>query len=178
MYAEFVGLTSQAVTLIECFRKSPSESKSDILVRVLSPLVKLPPRADPLPIRPRWFDLGQGARLIIGEKIFLYLSKAAKKTDRADAVAEVKADGLYLDGRKVKASRGNPLQSAMRAIQEKKGHRNDAGKIISLSAWRQWHAIREGQLVPVFELKDRTLAHTRGRKLLNSANLSAEELGL
>ena len=176
MYAEYAGLTPQAVTLIECLRKSPSESKSDILVRVLSPLIEPPPAVTAAPIKPKRFDLGQGASLTVGEKIFLFLSKAAKKANRPDGIAEVEVDGLYIDGKRITASRGNPLQAAMRVVQERKGHRNGAGTIISLSAWRQWNVIRDGNLVPVLELKDPARAHKRGRKLVRSTSLSPEEL--
>jgi hypothetical protein len=178
MYAEYAGLTSEAVTLIEHLRKSPSESKSDILVRILSPLVESSRMIEPSLPPPRFLNLGQGARLVVGEKAFLFLSKAAKKANRADAEGEVRTDGLYLNGQKVKASRANPLQAAMRLVQERKGHRNDSGQIISLSAWRQWHVIRSGHLIPIFELKDRAMAHTRGRRLLTKSDQSAEELGL
>jgi hypothetical protein len=179
MYAEYAGLTHEAVTLIERLRKFPSESKSDILIRVLAQLIDLSPNVGVAPVEAKRFNLGQGASLKVGEKIFLYLSKAAKRADRPDGIAEVGADGLHMDGHRVRASRGNPLQAAMRAIQEKKGHRNEVGQIISLSAWRQWHVIRDGKLVPVFELKDPALAHTRSRVLGSRVtNLTLDELGL
>jgi hypothetical protein len=69
----------------------------------------------------------------------------------------------------------------MRLVQEKINHRNEAGKIISLSAWRQWHVERGGQLIPVLELKDPALARKRGRgwvSLPNDPREALAELGL
>ena len=172
MYAEYAGLTSEAITLIEKLRLSPTESKSDILVRVLSRLVE--PAANEQP----GLDLGQGARLHVGEKPMLFLSQAAKRSRIPDAVGEVKADGFYLDGKKIRARKGNPLQPAMSLVQERKNHRNDKGELISLSAWRQWHVVREGKLCSVLELKDPNLAHRRGRLLATSTDLTPEQLGL
>jgi hypothetical protein len=116
--------------------------------------------------------------LHVGEKPILFLSQAAKRSRTPDAVAEVKADGFYLDGKKVRARKGNPLQSAMKLIQERRNHRNHKGELISLSAWRQWHVVRDGKLCSILELKDPNLAHRRGRLLVTSTNRTLEQLGL
>ena len=111
----------------------------------------------------RYLDLGQGARLKIGEIVTLFLSEESKRKRQPEATAEVHADGLHLNGKRVSPSKGSYLQPAMLAIQVKRSHRNEKGEIISLSAWRQWHVERGGKLVPIFELKDPALAHKRSR---------------
>ena len=154
-------LSQQALTLIEEFRTSPRESRSDIIVRGFSEL-KEPARSA------EFLDLGQGVRLRAGETPVLYLSEEGKRNDRPDAVAEIRSDGgLYLYGRKIvsPSPNSNPLQAAMRLVQDRKGHRNAKGEIISLSAWRQWHIVRDGRLFSMFELKDPALAHKRTRRL-------------
>lgn len=171
MFVEYAGLTQEAATLVECFRASPSETKSDILVRVLAPL-RAPLKRDDI----AELDLGQGARLRVGEGVVLFLSEDSKRARQPHATAEVRHDGFYLFGKKIEPSKGSVLQPAMRLVQEKVNHRNDKGEIISLSAWRQWHVVRGGQLVSIVELKDPALARKRGRAL--STPLTAEELGL
>ncbi len=159
VFAEYIGFSAEASALIEQFRQSPIESKSDILVRVLSGLKGQTAHVDST----EFFDLGQGARLRIGEKPMLFLTEEAKRGRQPDASAEIRKNGFYLDGKKILASRGNPLQPAMKLVQERKNHRNDKGELISLSAWRQWHVVRDGKLVSMLELKDPALAHRRGR---------------
>jgi hypothetical protein len=172
MYAEYVGFTPEAVTLVEQFRLSPNESKCDILVRVLSPLIRRESKQQ------TYLDLGQGARLCVGERPVLFLSEDAKKSGKPDAVAEVRSDGFYMDGRKIEPSRGNPLQPALKIVQQRIGHRNNKGELISLSAWRQWHVIRDGKLNSILELKDPQLARKRGRIMANLSNLTLGQLRL
>lgn len=169
MYAEFVGLTPEAVTLVERLRLSAQESKSDILVRVLSALLAPKEKSDDV------LQLGQGAFLRVGEQPMLFLSEAAKRLRKPDAIAEVRSDGLYLDGVRIKPSKGSVLQPAMKLVQERKGHRNADGALISLSAWRQWHVIRDGDLLSMVDLKDPALAHRRGRAV---PELTLRDLGL
>ena len=121
-----------------------------------------------------FLDLGQGAHLRVGEKPVLFLSEAAKRSGQPDAVAEVRAEGFYLNGRKIEPSHGSVLQPAMKIVQKRKNHRNSKGELISLSAWRQWHVVRDNNLIPIFELKDQKLARKRGR----TTTLTTEELGL
>ena len=116
-------------------------------------------------------------RLHAGERPVLYLSQEAKHKDRPDAVAEIRSDGgFYLYGQKIESSSplGNPLQAAMRLVQERKGHRNAKGEIISLSAWRQWDVVRDGRLFSMFELKHPTLARKRTRR----ADITLADIGL
>lgn len=169
--AEYVGLTPEAIGLIERCRTMPDETRSDIIVRALSPIVgPITPRPDGL------FDLGQGAHLAVGEKPILFLSEDAKRRNKPDAIAEIRSDGFYLEGRKIEPSKGSVLQPAMRIIQERKGHRNSRGELISLSAWRQWHVVRNGQLRSMLELKNPELAHRRGRRELTLEDLEDLEL--
>jgi len=169
---EFVGLTREVGALIEHFRRAPGETRGDIIARVLSS--HRPPEhvgSD------AFLDLGQGAQAHVGEKLFLFLSRDAKRKKRPDAEAEAREDGLYIAGDKVNAPRGTHLHAAMRLIQERKNHRNAKGEIIQLSAFRQWHVVRGGELVPVGEIKVPALTRRRGRLSLTS-NKSAEDLGL
>jgi hypothetical protein len=170
-FVEFAGLTQEAAMLIEAFRQSPSETKSDILTRVLSHLHKTEPAEDQDEL-----DLGQGAKLRVGEKVYLFLSKETKDAKKPVAVALVKGDGFYLWDKKIEPSKGSVLQPAMKLVQERVGHRNDSGELVSLSAWRQWHVAREGKLVPIVELKDPRLAHTRGRSVSFSTDANSEDL--
>ena len=178
MFSEFAGLTQRAASLIESFRISPDETKSDIIVRTLSGLCGNENANHGSLDRGNaqaTFELGQGAQLHVGESVFLFLSENAKRDRRPHATAEVKRDGLYLFGQRIEPSKGSVLQPAMRLVQEKLDHRNENGEIISLSAWRQWHVERDGQLIPTLYLKNPALSHKRRR---TSTDKTAKELGL
>jgi hypothetical protein len=162
-YSEFAGLTAEAAALIERHRQSPIESKSQILVRVLSGANGKPTANT----NPGYLDLGQGVYLRVGEQPVLFLSEEAKRQRKPDAVAEVRSDGFYMDGKRIAPSKGSVLQPAMKIVQERKKHRNSDGEIISLSSWRQWHVVREGKLLRMDELKDPALARKRGRAAPN-----------
>lgn len=174
MYAEFVGLTPEAIVLIERLRKSPEETKSEILQRVLGPIA-LGSRAGDELIDEK-FDLGQGVWLRVGEKPMLFLSKDAKQSMKPDGIAEIRADGFYLSGKRIHESPRRALDPAMKSVQKTKGHLNEKGELISHSAWRDWHVLRDGRLLSLFELKDPTLAQKRGRHVRST--LTAEQLGL
>jgi hypothetical protein len=180
MYAEFIGITQEVSKLIERQRSNPDETKSDILVRVLRDLdngseVLSRTRESGPEAGYAEFDLGQGAKLRIGERIYLFLAEGSKKRNKPDGIAEIRKDGIYLHGQKVTPSRGSSIQPAMRLVQEKMNHRNQKGELISLSAWRQWHVHRNGKLMPLIELKDPVRAHRRGRDI---PILTLEDLGL
>lgn len=106
-------------------------------------------------------DLGQGAVIYVGEELYLFLSEIEKENNTPAAVAEVKGDGLYLYGEKIKPSRKSVLQPAMKIVQEEKDHRNSKGELVSLSAWRQWHVLRDGKFVRILDIKDPFLARRR-----------------
>lgn len=173
MYSEFVGLTSDVTTLIERLRKSPDESKSDILKRVLTPLVPAP-KTNPTSLAN--FELGQGVMLTEGETLLLFLTKSAKQAMKPDGSAEIRKDGFYMNGKKINSSPKRALNRAMKMIQEKMGHKNDRGEIISHSSWRDWHVLRDGRLFSLDELKNPALAHRRGMHKRQS--LTLEDLGL
>ncbi len=152
MFSEYVGITQDVASLIESYRDNNTETKSDILARIL--------RKETSPDKGNnhnYLDIGQGAKLPVGQTIFLFLDLSSKKSGKYDGKAYVKEDGLYVDGVKVTPSRGSYIQPAMALFQEKKG------KVTSLSAWRQWHIIVDNKYVPLLELKDPALARTRGR---------------
>lgn len=172
-FVEYAGLTQEAATLLEHFRRAPDETKSDILVRVLTPL-----RAPTLPPTTKVLELGQGAQLYEGEEILLFLSEEAKRGRKPHAVGTVRGGSLFMDGKKVEPSNRSVLQPAMHAVQSKLNHRNERGEIISLSAWRQWHVVRSGRLMSMVELKDPSLARKRGRTFSLETDKAAEKLGL
>ena len=149
MFAEYVGLTQRVASKIESLRQHQKETKDDILWRVLGNLQAKAELTDS-----KQMDFGQGVSLPIGEKLYLYLSKPNSPSQKPDGVAEVMGDGLYLDGARVSPSHGSVIAPAMHAIQERVGHFNSDGKLVSLSAYRQWHVIRDGKLISLEELKD------------------------
>jgi hypothetical protein len=91
------------------------------------------------------------------------LKKAAGTANGADAIALVGARGINVDGKHYPCGRGF-LNHAMKAVQGRKGHVNGTGDAPSLSAWRQWHVLRNGRLMTLVELKDPALANTRSRQ--------------
>jgi len=178
MIVEYAGLTQEASTLIEGFRQSPTESKADIIVRVLSPLSR-PAFAPAQPsAAQKYLDLGQGVKLVVGEKAYLFLSLATFREERPQAVAVVGEDGFYLDGKLVPVSNKSYTQPAMKVVQEKLGHRNNDGELISLSSWRQWHVIRRNKYTPLEELKDPKLARKRSTSKSLVSKFTAEDLAL
>jgi hypothetical protein len=152
---KYVGLTAEASALIEGRRSRPDQTESEIIVEALRPVVQA--------VR-AIFDLGQGVRLPAGERLFLFLNEQSKKAKKPDGAAAVgpNADGLYVNGLGVEHSRGSPLAAAMLIFQKRAVEEGRADKVVSLSAWRQWHVLREGRFVPLVELKDPALARRRG----------------
>jgi hypothetical protein len=171
MYTKFVGLTAETAALIEGRRRSAEQSENDIILQALRPAS--PPAHLTLP-----YALGQGVIGYVGEKLFLFLDERAKKARKPAGTAEVRKDGLYVDGRRVERSRGSEITPAMRIVQERVGHRA-FGKIISLNAYLKWHVVRGGQLVRLEDLKDPTKARKRGRRLTaDQAEQFLNEIGL
>lgn len=164
-YVEFAGLTAEAVRLIEGLRRSPSDTKSEILVRALTPLQKIvakPFLADGRKL----LDYKEGIRLPVGEKLYLFLSRGAKYEGKPDAVAEIREDGFYMDGKLIEPSHGRPFQPAMEIVQNRKKHFSKTnGGTVSLSSIRKWCVFREGKFVSLEELKDPALKRTRGGKI-------------
>jgi hypothetical protein len=171
MYAKYIGVTAETAALIEARRKGPEQSENDIIRGVLRPAA--PPTDLTIP-----YDLGQGVTAYVGETLFLFLDEHAKKARKPAGVAEIRKDGMYVDGRRVERSRGSEITPAMRIIQERVGHRS--GKhIISLNAFLKWHVLRDGQIVCLSDLKDPSKARKRGRGLTaQQAEQFLNELGL
>ena len=159
-YVEFAGLTADAVRLIEGLRKSPDDTKSQILVRALTPLQKT--LAKPSAPDKKYFDYKEGIRLPVGEKLYLFLTRPAKYARTPDAVGEIREDGFYMDGKLIPPSHGRPFQPAMELVQTRKKHFSKArGGTVSLSAIRRWCVERDGEYVMLADLKDPALKRTR-----------------
>lgn len=159
-HVEFVGLTAEAVRLIEGLRTSPDDTKSQILVRALSPL-----QAKPAPQKPaeKTFDYKEGIRLPVGEKLFLFLDKKSRREGKPAATAELREDGFYMDGKLIPPSHGRPFQPAMEIVQRRLKHFSETnGGLVSLSSLRQWCVNRNGTFVSLERLKDPALKRTRG----------------
>jgi hypothetical protein len=173
IFSEYVGLTAEAVSLIEGLRADARESKSQILVRILAPLQNSNSEiADDSPERSKaieYMDYGEGIRIAIGEPLLLFLSLREKDPRKPDAHGEIRRDGFYLDGNKIGPSHKRQFAPAMHFIQKKKQHRNPSGDLVSLSAMRQWHVIRDGELRSLEDIKDPKIARKRdgGRKYKN-----------
>lgn len=162
MFSEFVGLTQDVASFIERNRMSPSETKNEILKRMFiwSDELREAPASDETPT----FDFGQGVRLPIGEVLYLYLSKPDSVDQKPDGVARLRKDGLYIDEVRVEPSRGSVIAPAMHMVQRRLGHLDDKGKPVSLSAYRQWHVVREGKLIALDQLKSPALRRRRTSK--------------
>jgi hypothetical protein len=168
IYPEYAGLSQEASSLIDTYRVDPQETKNDILLRILrrSP-------SEEASAGPQLIDFGQGIQLPVGEKLYLYLSKPSNSSQKPDGVAEVRPDGLFVDDVKIEASRTSLLAPAMHLFQLRLGHVDAKGKPISLSAFRQWHVIRNGSLVALDKLKNPTLTRKRTSK---AASVDVEAL--
>lgn len=176
VFQKYVGLTSAAAEAIEMHRSSPSETESDIIVRRLGGGGAARPAFEQSSLTPKnQLDVGQGIRLNVGEAAYLFLSKTDAINARHAAIAKVTAKGLELDGRIFPQHRGSYVQRPMKHIQKKLKHVNEAGELISLSAYRQWHVFRERVLVPIETLKDASKARKRSRAL---SRLTLEDLDL
>lgn len=160
MFAEYVGIEQDVASAIEAGRENASETKNDILRRIFREWGGTKAAAGGTPP----LDFGQGIRLPIGERLYLYLSKPNGVGQKPDGIADVKDGGLYLGDRRITPSHGSVITPAMKEIQRQVGHVNQNGDLISLSAYRQWHVIRGGQLVPLDRLKDPAQRRTRTPK--------------
>jgi hypothetical protein len=160
MFAEYVGLEQDVASHIEARRQSPSETKSDILRRIFREW----PEARNADASSPFLDFGQGVRLPAGERLYLYLTKPNSVGQMPDGAAEVRPDGLYLDGRRISPSRGSLVTPAMKEIQRKLAHVNSKGELIMLNAYQHWYVIRGGKLVTIDTLKDPEKRRTRAPK--------------
>lgn len=178
MFVKFVGLTAEAAQAVELKRKSAAELESDIIERELGQRESAF-RATALTESQNTLDLGQGINLRIGETIHLFLSKSDALNGRPAGSAIVTADGLEVDGTVFAKERGSYVQKPMQCYQERHSHRGADGKLVPLSAYRQWHVHRDGKLIPLEELKDPSQArHRRSTVQMNDrlSKLTATEL--
>jgi hypothetical protein len=149
-YQKYIGLPAEASALIESRRSRPDQEEWEIIVEAMKPTASQARSPD------AFFDLGQGAKVKVGEPLYLFLNEETKKAKKPDGTAEVRDDGIYVEGKRIEPSRGSPLQPAMKIFQERSGH------VVSLSSWRQWHVLRNKRFTPLVELKDPDLARRRG----------------
>jgi hypothetical protein len=166
IYDEYVGLTQHVSGLVERHRSSPLETKCDILARILANIPLQPPTTPPQ--NRQTIDLGQGVQAFVGETLYLFLHK---RQSEPDATADVRADGIYIYGEKVTPSKGSLIHPAMKRAQRHLRHLNSQGQLVSLSAYRQWYAERNGKLVKLDDLKDPNKARKRFTRPLSSADL-------
>ncbi|MBX9643561.1 MAG: hypothetical protein K2W91_05595 [Novosphingobium sp.] len=160
MFAEYAGLEQDVASEIEARREKPSETKNDILRR----LFRMQPTTQNADSVPPHLDFGQGIQLPVGERLYLYLTKPKNVDQKPDGMAEVKSDGIYLDGKFIVPSNGSALAPAMHAVQARLNHVNEKGELVSLSAFRQWYVVRDEKLVPLDHLKDPKLRRRRKTK--------------
>ena len=175
MFAEYVGLEQDVASQIEARRENPTETKSDILRRLLGVRSEPDIVANPNQL----IDFKQGIRLPVGERLYLFLFKPNGVDQKPDGMAEVKVDGLYLEGVKVPPSKGSALAPAMHHIQVRLNHVDDNGKPVSLSAYQKWYVVRDEKLVQLDQLKDPQLRRRRKPKV-STVDVKAllAELGL
>jgi hypothetical protein len=160
MYDEFIGISQEVSFQIEMLRSNVQETKNDILKRVL--LKNSVAAAQSVP---NLIDLGGGLHLPEGEKLYLFLSKPGGVQDRPDGLAEVRSDGLYVDGKAVQKSRLSLLHPAMKHYQRLANHFDKKGSLISLNAYEKWHVIRRHELVAVDGLRDAKKRRKRSTKM-------------
>ena len=182
MFVKYVGLTTEAAQAIESKRKTTVESESDIIVRELgagsAQVGASTPGSGEL-------DLGQGIKLGVGETIHLFLSKTDALNGRPVGSATITPNGLLVEGVLFGKDRGSYVQKPMQFYQERHSHLGADGKLVPLSAYRQWYAYRDGKLLPLEALKDpsktrrrRTSVQMNDRLSKLSATELLKELGL
>ena len=120
-------------------------------------------------------DLGQGATLPQGHKLYLFRHKRSRDAEKPEAIAEAKNGDLYLYGQKVARPKGSLVQPALRMVQERLNDRNSRGELISLDAWHYWYVKRQGQFLKADMLRDQTKVVRRGSF---ASTLTLEELEL
>jgi hypothetical protein len=170
LYQKFVGISAETAALIEAYRNNPQETEDEIIRRGLSP------KSEAKKVTRIGCDLGQGAVLAEGEKLYLFRYKASRTQGKPDATAEAKGQALYLYGRRVKKSKGSFVQPALRMYQEKADDRNPKGEYISLDAWEYWYVQRDSKFITAGELRNQDMITRRGR-INGEISISPEELG-
>jgi hypothetical protein len=180
MISKYIGISPETAALIEGYRIRPDESEDDIIKRTLSPSAAASAPAAATAVAPSQHqaakvgcDLGKGALLADGEKLFLFRWKQSRERMQPDAVAVAKGGDLYLYDERVAPSKGSYLHPALRLFQVRNNDKNEKGEYISLDAWLYWFVNRSGEFIRASDLRDPTQITRRGRTFI-----SLEELGL
>ena len=171
-FVKFVGLTQEAAEAIERKRQRADESESEIVARELGS--RSTPSGPVNGAGPPTLDFGQGIKLPMGQELYLFLSKTDAQSGRIAATGKVRAAGVEVGGRLFERHRGSYLQRPMKLVQERLNHRNAAGELLSLSAYQQWHVKKNGEFVPLDDLKDEKLRRRRRPTL----DLSLDDIDL
>ncbi len=173
MYTKFVGISAETAALVEELRLSPQESEDDILKRVL--------QREPSSQTPEWnvtigCNLGKGAILFEGEKLYLFRHKASRDSGKPEAIATAAGGYLHLFGQRISKSNGSIVQPALSLWQERNNDRNEKGKLISLDAWDYWFVARGGKHVRAGELRNPEQVSRRNRGVTLTTDLPATDL--
>jgi hypothetical protein len=170
MYSKFVGITAETAALIEQYREHPQESEDEIIRRKLTSRKAIEGGC----------DLGKGAMLYEGEKLYFFRNKQSRAAGKPEAVAESKHGNLFLYGERIQPSKGSLVAPALSLVQARLNDKNAKGQFISLDAWKYWFVSRGGKLIEVGDLRDPDqIAHRRASApLAFKTHLSLEELGL
>ena len=173
MFAKYVGLTAETLTLVEAFRQSPEQPFDSIINQGFTTLRTLSGE-QVTPVKELGCDLGQGAVLDQDEQVYCYLHLPERGArTRPDGTATARDGVLFIDGEPVVPQRGAWLQAALREIQSKVGHvSRKNGGLVSLNAWDHWYAVRNGELVTAGKLRSK-LQHRKRRSAID-----LHELGL
>jgi hypothetical protein len=178
MFSEYVGLTQTVASEIETRRITATETKSDILARIFAE--RITPVLSRQIDAPSLVDLTQGMSVSEGELLYLYLQKPNSASEAPIAKAVFRSGEIYMGSKRVERPyRGNGLAKAMKDAQIAVGHVDAKGNPISLSAYRQWHVIRGGKLIPLEELKKQGQKRIRRTKVaLIDTDALLAELGI
>jgi hypothetical protein len=160
MYTKFVGISAETAALIERLRLNPQESEDDILKRTLEGVHSQRPPKQNSTIG---CDLGEGAILHEGEKLYLFRHKASRDSGKPEAIAVAQRGNLHLFGQRVEKSKGSIVQPALKQWQEQNNDRNEEGELVSLNAWLYWYVIRDGKLASAAELRIPKMVSRRRR---------------
>ena len=161
MYTKFVGISAETAALIERLRLSPQESEDDILKRTLDEIHSQSGPRSRIPLI--GCDLGEGAILHEGEKLYLFRHKASRYSGKPEAIAVAQGGNLHLFGQRVEKSKGSIVQPALKQWQERNNDRNEQGELVSLNAWLYWYVDGDGKLASAAELRIPKMVSRRRR---------------
>ncbi len=165
MFVKFVGLTSDTGALVEHFRETASQTEDEIIQKSLRKLRELSriflqedtvePKDRSDETREIGCDLGKGAYLREGEKMFCFRKRSSLEARKPEGIAIGIKGKLLIDGQEVTPSRGSLVQPALQIIQRRLGdYSQTSGNLVSLDAWEYWYVERNGKYVCVGDLRD------------------------